>query len=328
MELIVKTKSNEVNDAGVVTIAVNAIGNLDSHKEISASGSFDKTLLENFKRTRHFLNHNRDILIGCPLEGNEVNKLIVMKSEMNLDIEKGRDVYSFYKLYQKNDMTLEHSVGVEKVKVDKVDPRLVLEWRMWEFSTLYDWASNPNTPLLDLKQLQFQNDPQKSISFLKDALKLKFSDTILETYENYLVMIEKAISGKEVELVTCSCGLTFDYNSVHEHTLEDEVLQIAREAINWNTYKIVQSEVEKLTPELQNQIQDILHTATLTKKSINDLTSFVRCPNCYNRIYKNQTINTIEQKSMIVKPSADTSTESRPEGTLTVKNLGGLFGIN
>ena len=51
--------------------------------------------------------------------------------------------------------------------------------------------------------------------------------------------------------------------------LEDEVLQIAREAINWNTYKIVQSEVEKLTPELQNQIQDILHTATILQIVIN-----------------------------------------------------------
>lgn len=185
MDLIVKTKSNEVNDAGIVTIAVNAIGNLDSHKQISATGSFDKTLVENFKRTRHFLNHDRDILIGCPLSGKEENKLIVMKSEMNLDIEKGRDVYSFYKLFQKNDMTLEHSVGVEPVKFDKSDKRIVLEWRMWEFSTLYDWASNPNTPLLDLKQLQYKDDPQRSINFIKEALRLKFSDKILETFENY-----------------------------------------------------------------------------------------------------------------------------------------------
>ena len=31
LNYIVKTKSNKVDDKGVVTIAINAIGNLDSH---------------------------------------------------------------------------------------------------------------------------------------------------------------------------------------------------------------------------------------------------------------------------------------------------------
>lgn len=327
---IVKTKSNKVDEKGVVTIAINAIGNLDSHGDISASGSFDKTLKENFKRTRHFLNHDQTILIGCPLEGWEENKLVLMKSELNLDVEKGKDAYSFYKLYQKNDMTLEHSVGVQKIKQDPKDERVVTEWKLWEFSTLYNWGSNPNTPLIDLKKLQFENDPQKSIKFLKDALKMQFKDETLQTYENYLTLIEKAMK-KEVELVTCQCGLTFDYNSIHEHTLQENVLGILRDKINWETYKITNEALNELTPELQQQIQDILANANLTKKSLTDITSYVRCPNCYGRVYRNEIINPIQSKIMIpVEPPASTQTEqSRQDATLTAKSLNRIFkGIN
>ena len=322
LNYIVKTKSNKVDEKGVVTIAINAIGNLDSHGDISASGSFDKTLKENFKRTRHFLNHDQSILIGCPLEGWEENRLVLMKSELNLDVEKGKEAYSFYKLYQKNDMTLEHSVGVEKIKQDPKDERVVTEWKLWEFSTLYNWGSNPNTPLLDLKKLQFENDPQKSIKFLRDALKMKFKDETLQTYENYLTLIEKAIK-KEVELVTCQCGLTFDYNSVRELTLQDQVLEIAREIINWETYKITEEALNELTPEIQQEILDILANANLTKKSLTDITNFVRCPNCYSRVYRNEIINPIQYKTMVnIEPPASTQTvQSRQDATLTAKNL-------
>lgn len=327
---IVKTKSNKVDEKGVVTIAINAIGNLDSHGDISASGSFDKTLKENFKRTRHFLNHDQTILIGCPLEGWEENKLVLMKSELNLDVEKGKDAYSFYKLYQKNDMTLEHSVGVQKIKQDPKDERVVTEWKLWEFSTLYNWGSNPNTPLINLKKLQFENDPHKSIKFLKDALKMQFKDETLQTYENYLTLIEKAMK-KEVELVTCECGLTFDYNSIHEHTLQEHVLNILRDKINWETYKITDDALNELTPEIQQQIQDILANANLTKKSLTDITSYVRCPNCYSRVYRNEIINPIQSKTMVtVEPPASTQTvQSRQDATFTAKSLNRIFkGIN
>lgn len=318
--IILKTKSNEVKENGIVSIAVNAIGIRDSHGHTSMSGSFNKTLKENFKRVKHFLNHNTSWLIGCPLSGEEVNKLLVMESQLNLDVERGQEVYSFYKLYQENNMTLEHSVGVEIVKEDPKIKGNILEWRMWEFSTLYDWGANPNTGLLNLKQLQFENDPQKSIKFLKDALKLKFKDQTLETYENYLTLIEKAMK-KEVELVTCDCGITFDYNSIHEQTLQETVLEILRDKINWETYRITEDALNELTPELQQQIMDILANANLTKKSLTDITNYVRCPGCYSKIYRNEIINPKENTSIFIEPSNDTQMKSHQSGTFTVENL-------
>ncbi len=63
----------------------------------------------------------------------------------------GRDVFEDYKLYLEHGRTLEHSVRVYPVKRSSEDNRRVLEWKLWEYSTLYGWGANSETPLIDLK---------------------------------------------------------------------------------------------------------------------------------------------------------------------------------
>ena len=124
--LSTKTKSIELGSKeGEVTIAVNTLKVCDYQNDISAQGSFVKTLSENFKNIRHYLNHNSDILIGCPISGYETNNELVFKSALCLDMEAARDVYALYKLYSKYGNTLQHSVGVEDVKRDPSDHRIV-----------------------------------------------------------------------------------------------------------------------------------------------------------------------------------------------------------
>ena len=55
-----KTKANDVDEKGIVTVAVNGIGVKDSQNDISMPGSFNKTLKENIGRMRWFLNHRTD----------------------------------------------------------------------------------------------------------------------------------------------------------------------------------------------------------------------------------------------------------------------------
>ena len=69
--LLCKTKANDVDEKGVVTVAVNGIGVKDSQDDISMPGSFNKTLKENFNRMRWFLNHRTDQLLGVPLSGDD-----------------------------------------------------------------------------------------------------------------------------------------------------------------------------------------------------------------------------------------------------------------
>ena len=67
--------------------------------------------------------------------------------------EIGRDVFEDYRLYAEHGKTLEHSVRVYPVKRSSEDNRRVIEWKLWEYSTLYGWGANPETPLIDIKSM-------------------------------------------------------------------------------------------------------------------------------------------------------------------------------
>jgi hypothetical protein len=70
--LLYRTKANDLDEAkGIVTVAVNGIGIVDSQNDISMPGSFTKTLSENIARMKWFLNHDVTQLLGVPLEGEE-----------------------------------------------------------------------------------------------------------------------------------------------------------------------------------------------------------------------------------------------------------------
>ena len=53
---------------GVVIAYANAYNNTDSDGDISAKGSFDKTVTDNFKRIRVLKDHNPTKMIGVPLK--------------------------------------------------------------------------------------------------------------------------------------------------------------------------------------------------------------------------------------------------------------------
>lgn len=155
MKLIQKSfsvcKVDDVDQKGRVIIAANAFDNMDADGDISAVGSYQKTLKENFSRVRWFHNHNKNILLGVPIEGVEAYPFLKMTGQLNMEKEVSRDVYSDYKLFAQFGKSLEHSVGVNPVLRDTKDKRIVKEWKMWEYSTLSSWGANPNTPMLGIK---------------------------------------------------------------------------------------------------------------------------------------------------------------------------------
>lgn len=98
--LLYKTKANDLDEAkGIVTVAVNGIGIVDSQNDISMPGSFNKTLKENIARMKWFLNHDTTQLLGVPLEGEERDGNLVMVGQLNLAKQIGRDTLEDYKLY-------------------------------------------------------------------------------------------------------------------------------------------------------------------------------------------------------------------------------------
>lgn len=309
--IVCRTKANDVDDKGILILAVNGIGIRDSDDDISMPGSFTKTLNENFSRCKWFLNHNKTQLLGVPISGEEKDGNLVMKGKINLEKQIGKETYSDYKLYAEYGKTLEHSVGVRAIKRDKEDPSKVLEWFLGEYSTLTHWGANPQTFLMDIKGLK-GDDLATHISMMKKALNERYSDEKLKALEDNLNMISKALIGENI--VQCPhCGLAFDYNTVPEESLESQVIESAGDYARWIAEDTVYQHMQELKPEIQERVLSIINQ----NKSVDDLASYVRCPKCYSRIYRS---------NVLIEPAETTQEkeESRHEGTLSFKSIAGL----
>lgn len=307
-----RTKANDVDEKGIVTVAVNGIGVKDSQNDISMPGSFNKTLKENIGRMRWFLNHRTDQLLGVPLSGKETEGNLVMTGQINLEKQIGRDTLADYKLFAENSRTLEHSIGVKAIKKDLADPCKILEWRMMEYSTLTSWGSNPQTFLINIKSAT-TDQVKDAIDFVRKAFQQHgYSDERLKGYDMELNLLLKSLNGGAV--VSCPhCGYQFDYDAETEHTFAQQVLDYAADYQRWITQDIVRGEMEKLTPEIRTQVVALIDSVKsketeLTQKSLQDIMAYVRCPHCWAKVYRSNAIlqNTPEDTTGKSEPSDDT----------------------
>lgn len=305
-KLICKTRSNEVDEQGIVTIAVSSFNNVDSQDDIIEKGAFKKTVNENFARVKHLLNHDTTKLIGCPIEGNETDKFLLMKSALNLDTEIGRDVFSFYKQYAKYNRTLEHSIMAEVIKRDNVDNRRIKEVRLWEYSTLFSWGANENTPLIEFKNRDFSDSPQTAIKFLRDSISVDtFSDAQKEEFGKHLSALENMVKGKE--MTTCrGCGFVFDASTTEKYNIEDGIANAYNRMVSDVAYNIVWEEVRRLEPQIRTDVLNIVNSIG-KNDSLLDY-SYVICPRCGEKIYMK---NNVSKHKVFVEPSRDTPAGSR-----------------
>ena len=315
--LIYQTKANDVDEKGIVTVAVNGIGIEDSQHDISVSGSFDQTLKEDIGRMRHFLNHDTTQLLGCPLEGAEKSGNLVMVSQLNLKKQIGRDTLEDYKLFAECGRTLEHSIGVRAMKRDGEDRRKVLQWKMFEFSTLTSWGSNPQTFLVNLKSATAQQ-VRDAVDLIRGAFKQHgYSDERLKQYDMELNLLLKSLDGGTI--VSCPhCGYQFDYDQQPEMTFAQQVIEAAAMYQRWITDDIVEQEINRLTPEIRQEVLALLDQfkgdrSLITEKSITDIAAFVRCPHCYSRVYRANNIIKTEEPTT---PAPTTKEEDKNDGEL------------
>ena len=158
-----KSLSKEIKDIdekqGIVKVYANAFNNRDEDKQVSLPGSFTKTLKENLGRMKWFLNHgygNDFVLLGTPfIDGGQQDSFgLLATNKFNMSKQIAKDIFEDYKIYAEFGRTLEHSIKVEPVKVDRIEDKgdpeketeYVSEWKMWEMSTLTTWGSNEKTP--------------------------------------------------------------------------------------------------------------------------------------------------------------------------------------
>lgn len=185
-------KVDDVDAKGIVKIAVNAFNNEDADGDISAPGAFKKTISENFQRIKHLLNHNFGLLLGIPKELYETSEYLVAVSQMNIEKQMVKDVFTDYQMHAEMDRSLEHSIGYDPVKRADDDKRIIKEYRLFEYSTLTFLAANENTPLLDIKNAGGILD---QIDFLHNALhKGDYSDTKFQQIEAKINKLQKLLT--------------------------------------------------------------------------------------------------------------------------------------
>ena len=194
--MLYKATGAKVHDidkaSGIVTVYANAFGNIDSDGDISAKGSFKKTLSENRSRMKWLLNHNPTQLLGVPfLDGSGEDDFgLKNRGKINLNKSIGADTFTDYQLFAENGRTLEHSIGFEivkshKEKADDKDIRVITEYKLYEVSTLTFLGANQNTPLVDLKSID------NTLELLEQQLKYNYSDERLEKVESMLLSLRK-----------------------------------------------------------------------------------------------------------------------------------------
>lgn len=187
MELT-KDFQSEVKDLdeqnGIVDAFANAYNNEDSDKDISAPGSFIKTVAESFKKIRVYKNHDITLMVGVPKEIDTQDAYglrTVTQFQMNTSL--GKDMFNDVKLIKQNGQDADLSIGYRVMRRDEKDRRVIKEYALREYSFLTSWGANPLATVVGLKNA---NSVAKLIEHLTKMYNLPYSDERLVKVETIL----------------------------------------------------------------------------------------------------------------------------------------------
>jgi HK97 family phage prohead protease len=188
-----KITVKDLDDAkGIVRAYANVYDFEDSDGDISAKGSFKRTVNNNWKRMRVLKDHKTDISLGIPLEANADDPYgldTVSQFFMHKDVAK--DMYYDIKMMIESPKPLnpELSIGYVIMDRDKTDRRVIREYKLMEYSFLTSWAANQLSIVTDLKSLENHYGILELITKMYDV---QYSDTRLKAIETALQSLSKS----------------------------------------------------------------------------------------------------------------------------------------
>lgn len=169
---------------GIVEAYANAYNNEDWDGDISAPGSFSKTVSDNWKKIRVYKNHNRTELIGVPREMNAHDPYgLLTVTQFNMDTALGKDMFYDVKLIKENGQDADLSIGYRPIKRDKNNPKIITEYKLSEYSFLTSEGANPLAIATSLKNVKSTDD---LIQNLVKMYNLPYSDPRLKQVETIL----------------------------------------------------------------------------------------------------------------------------------------------
>ena len=182
----------ELDEAkGIVMAYANAYDFKDSDGDISAKGSFDKTVSENYKRIRVLKDHNPTMMIGVPLSIDTKDSYgLLTTSQFNMNKPLGKDMFTDVKLMHENGLNAELSIGYQVVNRDKNNKSLITEYKLMEYSFLSSWAANELSTVQGIKNIKGHYG---ILELIEKSYNLDYSDNRLRQIETIL----KALSNEE-----------------------------------------------------------------------------------------------------------------------------------
>jgi len=169
---------------GVIKAYANAYNNEDSDKDISAMGSFTKTVKENYKRIRVLKDHNPKDMIGVPLNiDTEDSYGLLTTTQFNMNKEMGRDMFTDVKLMHENGLNAELSIGYNVIQRDVKNKSIITEYKLMEYSFLSSWAANELSTVQDIKSIK---STYGILELIEKSYDLDYSDTRLKQIEALL----------------------------------------------------------------------------------------------------------------------------------------------
>lgn len=176
---------------GVVIAYANAYDFKDSDGDISAKGSFDKTVNENFKRIRVLKDHNPREMIGVPLSIDSKDAYgLLTTTQFNMNKPLGKDMFTDVKLMYDNGLNAELSIGYKVMQRDKNNKSIITEYKLMEYSFLSSWGANELSTVQGIKGIKTHYG---IMELIEKSYNLDYSDNRLRQIENIL----KTLSDKE-----------------------------------------------------------------------------------------------------------------------------------
>ena len=181
---------------GVVIAYANAYDFKDSDGDISARGSFSKTVKENYKRIRVLKDHNPTITLGVPLAINPDDPYgLLTTTKFNLKKEVARDMFTDIQLMHKEGLNAELSIGYNIISRDKKNKSVINEYKLMEYSFLSSWAANELSTVQDIKSIKSFHG---IMEIIEKAYNLDYSDTRLRQIETLL----KSLTQKPGDIIS------------------------------------------------------------------------------------------------------------------------------
>jgi len=178
---------------GEVYAYANVYNNEDSDKDISAPGSFDKTVNENFKRIRVLKDHNPTMMIGVPLMIDTKDSYgLLTHTKFNMNKDLGRDMFTDVKLMHDSGLNAELSIGYQVIQRDTKNKSVITEYKLREYSFLSSWAANELATVQDIKSIKSHYG---LMELIQKSYNLDYSDNRLRQIETLL----KALDNEPLE---------------------------------------------------------------------------------------------------------------------------------